>query len=183
MGLSHWLCVFWLQASLLLYAVDCSGMAQGEVHAGLQTADGQHNDEKQQRALSLTVGASEQEQVFLRRKRQLEHRGPTHMRHSSLPGTVTAKGSPNTLIQTDNRARRHLVPTGSKKKSKRKSRVGSFSLLSNNKPSTPLQLTRGRRQVKIEQPQRGKTNRSGAFSVLGDPQTEGQTTEKSSPTK
>ncbi|XP_070784606.1 uncharacterized protein [Enoplosus armatus] len=167
MGFTIWLCVLCLQASLLSHALDCSGATQGELCVGGQTADGQYDDQKQQRALSLTEG-----QVF-RRKRQLERRGPTHLSHSSLPGAVSVKGFPNTLIQAD-RSRRHLAQAAIKKKNKRKSRVGSFSLLSNDKTSNPLQVTRARRQVKIDPPKRGKTGRSGSLSVLGDPLNDGQ---------
>ncbi|XP_033494002.1 uncharacterized protein LOC117264265 [Epinephelus lanceolatus] len=169
MGFTIWLCVLCLQASLLSHALDCSGATQGELCVSGQTADGQYEDQKQQRALPLT-----DELVLFRRKRQLERRGPTHLNHSSLPGTVSVKGFPNTLIQTD-RSRRHLVQAVSKKKNKRKSRVGSYSLLTNDKQSIPLQVTRARRQVKNEPPKRGSSGRSGAFSVLGDPQNDGQT--------
>ncbi|XP_060920679.1 uncharacterized protein si:dkey-12l12.1 [Labrus mixtus] len=169
MGFTIWLCVLCLQASLLSHALDCSGSTQGELCVSGQTADGQYDDQKQQRELPLTDG-----QVLFRRKRQQERRGPTHLSHSSLPGAVSVKGFPNTLIQTD-RSRRHLAQAATKKKNKRKSRVGSFSLLSNDKKSNPLQVTRAKRQVKLDPSKRGNSNRSGAFSVLGDPQTDGQT--------
>ncbi|XP_035798606.1 uncharacterized protein si:dkey-12l12.1 [Amphiprion ocellaris] len=169
MGFTIWLCVLCLQASLLSHAFDCSGASHGEPCVSRQTADEQNVEQRQQKALPLTEGL-----VFFRRKRQLERRGPTHLSHSSLPGAVSVKGFPNTLIQAD-RSRRHLVQAANKKKNKRKPRVGSFSLLSNDKKSTPLQfqVTRARRQVKLDPPKRGK-GRSGAFSVLGDPQTDGQ---------
>lgn len=168
MGFTIWLSVLCLQASLLSQALDCSGATQGELCVGGQTADGQYDDQKQQRALPLTDGL-----VLFRRKRQLEQRGPTHLSHSSLPGAVSVKGFPNTLIQAD-RSRRHLIQVANKKKNKRKSRVGSFSLLSNDKKTTPLQVTRARRQVKLDPAKRGKSGRSGAFSVLGDPHNEGE---------
>ncbi|XP_041817675.1 uncharacterized protein si:dkey-12l12.1 [Chelmon rostratus] len=168
MGFTIWLCALLLQASLLSHALDCSGATQGELCVGGRTADGQYDDQKQQRALPLTEGL-----VLFRRKRQLEQRGPTHLSRSSLPGAMSVKGFPNTLIQAD-RSRRHLVQAANKKKNKRKSRVGSFSLLSNDKTSTPLQVIRARRQVKIDPPKRGTSGRSGAFSVLGDPQNDGQ---------
>ncbi|XP_070709328.1 uncharacterized protein [Pempheris klunzingeri] len=168
MGFTIWLCVLCLQASLLSHALDCSGTTQGELCVSSQTADGQYDDQKQQRALPLPEGL-----VLFRRKRQLERRGPTHLSHSSLPGAVSVKGFPNTLIQAD-RSRRHLVQVLNKKKNKRKSRVGSFSLLTNDMKSTPLQVTRARRQVKADPPKRGSSGRSGAFSVLGDPQNDGQ---------
>ncbi|XP_044194752.1 uncharacterized protein si:dkey-12l12.1 [Thunnus albacares] len=168
MGFTIWLCVLCLQASLLSHALDCSGATQGELCVSGQTADEQTDDQRQQRALPLKEGL-----VFFRHKRQLERRGPTHLSHSSQPGAVSVKGFPNTLIQAD-RSRRHLTQAPSKKKSKRKSRVGSFSLLSNDKKSTPLQVTRAKRQVKNE-PSKRKSGRSGAFSVLGDTQNDGQT--------
>ncbi|XP_056219758.1 uncharacterized protein si:dkey-12l12.1 [Seriola aureovittata] len=169
MGFTIWLCVLCLQASLLSHALDCSGATQGELCVSEQTADGQNDDQMQQRELPLTEGLA-----LFRRKRQLERRGPTHLSHSSLPGAVSVKGFPNTLIQAD-RSRRHLVQAGNKKK-KRISRVGSFSLLSNNNKSTPLQITRARRQVKPDPPKKGKSGRSGAFSVLGDPHNDEQDT-------
>ncbi|KAF3703512.1 hypothetical protein EXN66_Car019200 [Channa argus] len=168
MGLALWLCVLCLQASLLSHALDCSGVTQGELCVSGQTADGQYDDQKQHRALPLTEGL-----VMFRRKRQLERRGPTHISDSSQPGAVTAKGFPQTLIQAD-RSRRHLAQTANKKKSKHISRVGSFSLLSNKK-TTPLQVTRAKRQVKPVPPKRDSSGRSGAFSVLGDPQNDGRT--------
>ncbi|XP_073344162.1 uncharacterized protein [Pagrus major] len=168
MGFTIWLCVLCLQASLLSHALDCSGATQGELCVSGQTADGQYDDQKQQRALPLTEGL-----VLFRRKRQLEQRAHTHLSHSSLPGAVSVRGFPNTLIQAD-RSRRHLIQAANKKKSKRKSRVGSFSLLSSDKKSNPLLVIRARRQVKMD-PAKRNSNRSGAFSVLGDPQTEGQT--------
>lgn len=157
-----WLCVLCLQASLLLHTLDCSGASR----VSRQTAAEQPGDQEQQRALPFS-----EDLVFFRRKRQLERRGPTHVGQSSLPGAVTVKGFPNTLIQAD-RSRRHLGQAANKKKSKRKSRVGSFSLLSNDK-SIPLQVTRARRQLKNEPPKWGKS-RSGTFSVLGDPGKDGQ---------
>lgn len=168
MGFTIWLCVLCLQASLLSHALDCSGATQGELCVSGQTTDGQYDDQKQQRALPLTEGL-----VLSRHKRQLEQRGPTHMSHSAVPGAVSVKGFPNTLIQAD-RSRRHLIQVANKKKSKRKSRVGSYSLLSNDKLSNTLQVIRARRQVKSDPAKRGSSGRSGAFSVLGDPQNDGQ---------
>ncbi|XP_069368165.1 uncharacterized protein [Paralichthys olivaceus] len=165
MGFTIWLCVLCLQASLLSHALDCSGATHGESCVSVQTADEQYGDQKQQRALPSSEGL-----VLFRRKRQLERRGPTHLSHSSQPGAVSAKGFPNTLIQAD-RSRRHLIQVSNKKK-KRISRVGSFSLLSNDKESNPLQVIRARRQVMPEPPKKVKQDRSGAFSVLGDPQNE-----------
>ncbi|XP_062377591.1 uncharacterized protein si:dkey-12l12.1 isoform X4 [Sardina pilchardus] len=54
----------------------------------------------------------------------------------SQTGAISVKGIPNILIQGD-RSRRHL--SSNKRKLRRKSRVGSFSLLSNNNPASPLQ--------------------------------------------
>ncbi|KAM4543638.1 uncharacterized protein V3H82_021528 [Fundulus diaphanus] len=168
MGFSVWLCVLCLQASLLSHALDCSEGSQGELCAGGATADRQHDDKRQQRGLHLG------EQLdLLRRKRQLERRGPTHLSHPSLPGAVSVKGYPNTLIQAD-RSRRHLTQAANKKKKMHKHRPGYLSLLSNDKTANPLQVTRVRRQVKLDPSKRGKSGRSGAFSVLGDPQIDGQ---------
>lgn len=38
-------------------------------------------------------------QAPLRRRRQLEHRGPAHPSQARLPGAITVRGFPNTLIQ------------------------------------------------------------------------------------
>lgn len=38
-------------------------------------------------------------QAAIRRRRQLEHRGPAHPSQARLPGAVTVRGFPNTLIQ------------------------------------------------------------------------------------
>ncbi|RVE58901.1 hypothetical protein OJAV_G00198660 [Oryzias javanicus] len=167
MGFSVWVCVLCLQASLLSEALDCSGASRGELCVRGQTTNRQQDDPSEQRALPFTDGL-----VSFRRKRQLERRGPTHLSHLSLPGAVSVRGFPKTLIQAD-RSRRHLTQAA-KKKSKRKTRPGTFSLLSNDKTSSPLQVVRVRRQVKLDPPKRGKTGRTGAFSVLGDPQTDGQ---------
>ncbi|XP_037549838.1 uncharacterized protein si:dkey-12l12.1 [Nematolebias whitei] len=164
MGFAVWLCALCLQASLLSHALDCSGASRGELCVGGQTADRKHDD---QRALPERLD-------LFRRKRQLEQRGPTQLSHTSLPGAVSVKGFPNALIQAD-RSRRHLTQAVNKRKSKRKTRrPGTFSLLSHDFNSTPLQVTRVRRQVKLDPPKRGKSGRSGAFSVLGDPQADGQ---------
>ncbi|XP_053716274.1 uncharacterized protein si:dkey-12l12.1 isoform X1 [Synchiropus splendidus] len=163
MGFPVWMCVLCLQASLLSHALDSSGGAGG---VRGQTAD--HPNHKHQKDLS-----SNGQLVFHRNRRQLERRGPTHLSHPNMPGAVTVRGFPQAISQAD-RSRRHLVQVANKKKSKRKSRIGSFSLLSNNK-SNPLQVIRARRQVKPEAPKRGKSSgRSGAYSVLGDPETNGQ---------
>ncbi|XP_064797921.1 uncharacterized protein si:dkey-12l12.1 isoform X2 [Oncorhynchus masou masou] len=82
-------------------------------------------------------------------------------KHSSLPGSFSTKGFPNTLIQVQtDRARRHLGQSGTKKKNKPKSRVGSFSLLSNN-PSAAIQVTRVRRQLQKEKKKGKPRGRTG----------------------
>ncbi|XP_061569407.1 uncharacterized protein si:dkey-12l12.1 [Cololabis saira] len=168
MGFGVWLCVLCLQASLLSHAFDCSGASQGELCVRGQTADRQDEDQRQQRALPSNEGL-----VLLRRKRQPERTGPTHLSHSNLPGSISVKGFPKTLIQAD-RSRRHLAQAAHKKKNRHKSHPGTYSLLSNDKTSNPLQVIRARRQVKLDTPKRGKSSRSGAFSVLGDPDINGE---------
>ncbi|CAF97986.1 unnamed protein product [Tetraodon nigroviridis] len=44
MGLTIWLSVLCLQASLLTHALDCSGATRGEVCVSGETADGQVSD-------------------------------------------------------------------------------------------------------------------------------------------
>uniref|UniRef100_A0A1A8HDV4 Uncharacterized protein n=1 Tax=Nothobranchius korthausae TaxID=1143690 RepID=A0A1A8HDV4_9TELE len=156
MGFSVWLCVLCLQASLLSHAE----ASQGEACVGGRTADRQLCGKREPRPLPL-----DERLDLVRRKRQLERRGPTHLSHSSLPGAVSVKGSPNILIQAD-RSRRHLTPAVTKKI--RRHRPGTYSLLSSDKEANPLRVTRARRQVKLDPPKRGKSGRSGAFSVLGD---------------
>lgn len=196
MGLSVWICVLCsvLWASVFSQALRCtpgSGCSRGLI---TNDADEQYTDHhvEQQRPPPLLSGPEKHTQVALRRHREHEswrttphqhHQRHPHHQHQNLqhqhlslqpsqPGVVTARGFPNTLIQAE-RARRHL-PMANTKKNKRKPRVGSFSLIINNNPSAPLQISRARRQVKTETPQRGKSTRSGAYSVLGDPQTGGQ---------
>ncbi|XP_070960579.1 uncharacterized protein [Oncorhynchus clarkii lewisi] len=90
-------------------------------------------------------------------------------KHSSLPGSFSTKGFPNTLIQVETeRARRHLGQSGTKKKNKPKSRVGSFSLLSNN-PSATIQVTRVRRQLQKEKKKGKPRGRTGAYSAMDVP--------------
>ncbi|KAF7213992.1 uncharacterized protein si:dkey-12l12.1 [Nothobranchius furzeri] len=163
MGFSMWLCVLCLQASLLSHAE----ASQGEACVGGRTADRQLCGKREPRPLPL-----DERLDLVRRKRQLERRGPTHLSHSSLPGAFSVKGFPNTLIQAD-RSRRHLTPAVTKKN--RRPRPGTFSLLSFDRKDNPLQVTRVRRQVKLDPPKRGKSGRSGAFSVLGDPTIDEQT--------
>ncbi|KAM9417797.1 uncharacterized protein ACWYII_023629 isoform 1-T1 [Salvelinus alpinus] len=91
-------------------------------------------------------------------------------KHSSLPGSFSTKGFPNTLIQVQtDRARRHLGQSGTKKKNKPKSRVGSFSLLSNNKPSSAIQVTRVRRSTEKEKKKGKPRGRPGAYSAMDVP--------------
>ncbi|XP_057680323.1 uncharacterized protein si:dkey-12l12.1 isoform X6 [Corythoichthys intestinalis] len=144
MGFTVWLCLLCLQASLLSHALDCSGGSLPDLCAKAQTAEEQTGDLGLQRPMS-----PHEEQVQLRRKRQLERRGHAHLGHANLPGAFSVKGFPNSLIQSD-RSRRHLAQAANKKKNKRKSRVGSFSLLSNDKKSNLLQVIRARRQVENE---------------------------------
>ncbi|XP_061821566.1 uncharacterized protein [Nerophis lumbriciformis] len=146
MGFTAWLCLLCLQASLLSHALDCSAGSKADLCVNTQTADEQTGDQRLQRP-----PPAYEEQIFLRRKRQSERRGHAHLSHSSLPGVIHVRGFPKALIQAD-RSRRHLAQAGNKKKSKRKSRVGSFSLLSNDKKSNPLQVIRARRQVKNKTP-------------------------------
>nr|XP_046212160.1 uncharacterized protein si:dkey-12l12.1 isoform X4 [Oncorhynchus gorbuscha] len=90
-------------------------------------------------------------------------------KHSSLPGSFSTKGFPNTLIQVQTeRARRHLGQSGTKKKNKPKSRVGSFSLLSNNH-SAAIQVTRVRRQLQKEKKKGKPRGRTGAYSAMDVP--------------
>ncbi|CAL8292838.1 unnamed protein product [Lota lota] len=172
MGLSVWICVLYslLHAGVLSQTLHCPpGSNQGCVR-GLIT-----NDADEQVRVRLIHENLSSRQGVMRRQRDHEHRQTTHnLSQSSQPGAVTVRGFPNTLIQAE-RARRHLPVPTSMKKGKRKPRVGSFSLIINNNPSTPLQISRARRQVKTDPPKRGKSGRSGAYSVLGDSQTEGQT--------
>ncbi|KAG7275062.1 hypothetical protein CRUP_001782 [Coryphaenoides rupestris] len=196
MGLSVWICVLCsvLRAGVFSQALRCTpGSAQPGCTRGLITndADEQYTDHhvEQQRPPPLLSGPERHTQGALRRHREhgswrttpqqhQQHQQHQHQQHVSLqpsqPGVVTARGFPNTLIQAE-RARRHLPLAVNTKRGKRKPRVGSFSLIINNNPSAPLQISRARRQVKTEAPQRGKSTRSGAYSVLGDPQADGQT--------
>ncbi|XP_057680319.1 uncharacterized protein si:dkey-12l12.1 isoform X2 [Corythoichthys intestinalis] len=156
MGFTVWLCLLCLQASLLSHALDCSGGSLPDLCAKAQTAEEQTGDLGLQRPMS-----PHEEQVQLRRKRQLERRGHAHLGHANLPGAFSVKGFPNSLIQAD-RSRRHLAQAANKK-NKRKSRVGSFSLLSNDKKSNPLQVIRARRQVENEREKQEQTNQEKAF--------------------
>lgn len=46
-------------------------------------------------------------QVLFRRKRQMQRRGATHLSQSHLPGAVSVKGFPNTLIQVNHTCYSH----------------------------------------------------------------------------
>ncbi|XP_051910414.1 uncharacterized protein si:dkey-12l12.1 [Hippocampus zosterae] len=164
MGFTAWLCLLCLQASVLSHALDCSGGSLADLCVNTQTADEQTGDRGLQQPILASV-----EQVPLRPKRRVERRSHARPGHSSLPGAFSVKGFPKSLIQAD-RSRRHLAQAANKKKNKRKSRVGSFSLLSNDKKSNPLQVIRARRQVKNQQPKYAKSGHTGTFSVLGNPQ-------------
>lgn len=173
MGLSVWICVLYslLQAGVLSQPHRCTpGTTQGCVQ-GLTTndADEQYTDRsEQQRPPPPLLSGTERHTLGVTRRHrdhQAHRRTALQLSQSSQPGAVTVRGFPNTLIQAE-RARRHLP--------KRKPRVGSFSLIINNNPSAPLQISRARRQVKTDAPKK-KTGRSGAYSVLGDPHAEGQT--------
>ncbi|XP_036791234.1 uncharacterized protein LOC110535610 isoform X2 [Oncorhynchus mykiss] len=158
MEVALWVCLSFLclQGSLpqLTHGADCTGTSQEKNCVSGQTTGGKneglvrlkpsaarktHNQKQPQ----MWLGDDLPSDVLLdRQKRQLG-------RNSLLPGSFSAKGFPNTLIKVQTeRARRHLGQSGTKK-NKYKSRVGSFSLLSNN-PSASLQVTRVRRQVQNE---------------------------------
>ncbi|KAJ3611695.1 hypothetical protein NHX12_021709 [Muraenolepis orangiensis] len=181
MGLSVWTCVLYslLQAGVLSQTLRCApGTSQGCGAQGLVTndADEQYTDHAERQRSTLHSGTERHTLRAMRRHRDPEHRRTTqHLSQSGQPGAITVRGFPNALIQAE-RARRHLpMAAAAVKKSKRKPRVGSFSLIINNNPSAPLQISRARRQVKTDPPKRGKSGRSGAYSVLGDPQADGQT--------
>lgn len=55
-------------------------------------------------------------QAAIRRRRQLEHRGPAHPSQARLPGAVTARGFPNTLIQVGHICESHRDPRRPKAK-------------------------------------------------------------------
>eukprot|EP00063_Salmo_salar_P038320 XP_014013155.1 PREDICTED: uncharacterized protein LOC106578645 isoform X4 [Salmo salar] len=147
-----WVCLSFLclQGSLLQFThgADCTGTSQGKNCVSGQTTGGK-----------MWLDDMPSDVPLDRQKRQLG-------RNSLLPGSFSAKGFPNTLInvQTE-RARRHLGQSGTKK-NKYKSRVGSFSLLSNNNPSASLQVTRVRRQVQNERKKAKPKGRPGAYSLI-----------------
>ncbi|XP_056306392.1 uncharacterized protein si:dkey-12l12.1 isoform X1 [Danio aesculapii] len=108
-----WICLLFLQGCLLINSLDCTGKRLE--CAGTQVTEAKDKDEP---FLSL-----------VRARRQAQH--------TQQPGSYSVKGSPNTLIQTD-RSRRHL--NASKKKPR--PRIGSYSLLSHNTETNPLQVVR-----------------------------------------
>ncbi|XP_029482686.2 uncharacterized protein LOC115105155 [Oncorhynchus nerka] len=175
MEVALWVCLSFLclQGSLpqLTHGADCTGTSQEKNCVSGQTTGGKneglvrlkqsaarktHNQKQPQ----MWLGDDLPSDVLLdRQKKQLG-------RNSLLPGSFSAKGFPNTLIKVQTeRARRHLGQSGTKK-NKYKSRVGSFSLLSNN-PSASLQVTRVRRQVQNERKKGKPRGRAGAYSVAG----------------
>nr|XP_046148255.1 uncharacterized protein LOC123991095 isoform X2 [Oncorhynchus gorbuscha] len=175
MEVALWVCLSFLclQGSLpqLTHGADCTGSSQENNCVSGQTTGGKneglvrlkpsaarktHNQKQPQ----MWLGDDLPSDVLLdRQKRQLG-------RNSLLPGSFSAEGFPNTLIKVQTeRARRHLGQLGTKK-NKYKSRVGSFSLLSNN-PTASLQVTRVRRQVQNERKKVKSRGRVGAYSVAG----------------
>ncbi|KAK6299927.1 hypothetical protein J4Q44_G00299600 [Coregonus suidteri] len=184
-----WVCLslLCLQGSLLqlTHGADCTGTSQGEDCVGGQTIEGKndgllrlmpsapretHTQTKPQRGrlgAHSTLGWKDDnipsDVPLDRQKRELG-------KHSSLPGSFSAKGFPNTLIQVQTeRARRHLGQSGTKKNNKPKSRVGSFSLLSNNNPSATIQVTRVRRQLQKERKNGKPRGQPGAYSAMDVP--------------
>ncbi|XP_072534766.1 uncharacterized protein [Salminus brasiliensis] len=118
MSSALWVCLLCLHGYLLTHALEC--------------ADGGRD-----------CAAGEVSEVKLRVQRDTDsdrERGG----HANLPGTFSARGFPNTLIQAD-RSRRHLN-SNKKKHAPRKSRVGTYSLLRHN-PANPLQVVRARRHT------------------------------------
>ncbi|KAF5901806.1 uncharacterized protein DAT39_008492, partial [Clarias magur] len=110
-----------VQGFLLTHALDC--------------ADG-----------DMDCNSSQVKRIKLRvlRHTNIDHERGAQQNQANLPGAFTAKGSPNTLIQTD-RSRRHLN-SNKKRPLPPRSRVGSYSLLSHN-PMSPLPVVRARRHA------------------------------------
>ncbi|XP_035382305.1 uncharacterized protein si:dkey-12l12.1 [Electrophorus electricus] len=112
-----WVCLLCLQGCLLTHALNCT-------NGGGNCVPGQLSS------------------VKLRVRRHTEpERERAHLSQTNQPGVFSAKGFPNTLIQAD-RSRRHLN-SNKKKQAPRKSRFGTYSLLSHN-PATPLQVVQPR---------------------------------------
>nr|XP_029482686.1 uncharacterized protein LOC115105155 isoform X3 [Oncorhynchus nerka]XP_029482687.1 uncharacterized protein LOC115105155 isoform X4 [Oncorhynchus nerka] len=175
MEVALWVCLSFLclQGSLpqLTHGADCTGTSQEKNCVSGQTTGGKNEGlVRLKPSAARKTHNQKQPQMWLgddlpsdvlsdRQKRQLG-------RNSLLPGSFSAKGFPNTLIKVQTeRARRHLGQSGTKK-NKYKSRVGSFSLLSNN-PSASLQVTRVRRQVQNERKKVKPRGRAGAYSIMG----------------
>ncbi|KAK2869901.1 hypothetical protein QQF64_022172 [Cirrhinus molitorella] len=114
-----WVYLLCLQGCLLTHALDCTGRSVD--CANTEVTEVKVKDEP----LSFLVRA--------RRQAQLTQR----------PGSYSARGSPNTLIQTD-RSRRHL---NTSKKKPHRSRIGSYSLLSHNHATSPLQVVSVHRHI------------------------------------
>ncbi|XP_062335298.1 uncharacterized protein si:dkey-12l12.1 isoform X2 [Osmerus eperlanus] len=135
-----WVCLLCLTAGLLSHALDCSSQTAGCAGGQLRGAGLQGSN----------IGRTQP------------------ITRPGSRGAIGSVGHTDILQQLQaERARRHLGHTGTKKKNKVKSRVGSYSLIVHDS-SSPLQVTRVRRQLQ-EPPKKGKTGRSGAYSVLGDP--------------
>ncbi|XP_051970567.1 uncharacterized protein si:dkey-12l12.1 isoform X2 [Xyrauchen texanus] len=111
MAMVLWVCLLCLQGCLLTHALDC------EKCAGTQVREVKVEDEP--------LSSLQRD----RREAQPQHA-------AQLPGSYSVKGSPNTLIQAD-RSRRHL---NTNKKKAHRFRIGSFSLLSHNHATNPLQV-------------------------------------------
>ncbi|XP_066500412.1 uncharacterized protein si:dkey-12l12.1 [Hoplias malabaricus] len=121
MATALWVCLLCLQGYLLTHALDCAD-------GGRDCAHGEVSKVK----------------IRVQRQTDPERERGSHHGQAHLPGTFSAKGFPNTLIQTD-RSRRHLN-SNKKKQGPRKSRVGTYSLLRHN-PGVPLQVVRARRHT------------------------------------
>ncbi|XP_070291531.1 uncharacterized protein [Salvelinus sp. IW2-2015] len=177
-----WVCLslLCLQGSFLqlTHGADCTGTSQVQDCVNGQTTGGKNDG-----LLWLIPSAPRETHIQTKPQKWKDDSIPSAVpldrqkkelgKHSSLPGSFSTKGFPNTLIQVQTeRARRHLGQSGTKKKNKPKSRVGSFSLLSNNKPSAAIKVTRVRRSTEKEKKKEKPRGRPGAYSalvVLGKP--------------
>lgn len=121
MGSALWVCLLCLHGYLLTHALECAD-------GGRDCAGGEVSEVK----------------LRIRRHTDPQRERGGHLGKANLPGSFSAKGFPNALIQAD-RSRRHLN-INRKKHVPRKSRVGTFSLLKHN-PSNPLQVVRARRHA------------------------------------
>ncbi|XP_076868380.1 uncharacterized protein LOC143519145 [Brachyhypopomus gauderio] len=114
-----WVCLLCVQGCLLTYALDCADTGS-----------------------DCDPGALGSVKLRVRRHSEAERERGAHLNQVNRPGTFSAKGHPNTLIQTD-RSRRHLNSNKKKQPYSRKSRFGTYSLLSHNL-ATSLQVVRAR---------------------------------------